>query len=86
MDNPGARVIIAFVLSLVIIYVSARIVGEENKAKWFKKRTKYTVFTRRGFLGETLHFGHPITKEGYYVMGGMFAAIIILSYVIIFMI
>lgn len=86
LANPGARVIIAFLLSLVIIYVVAKMVGETNKEKWFKKRTKFTVFTRRGFLGETLHFGHPVTKEGYFVMIAMFSLIIAISYLIIFVI
>lgn len=84
MANPGARVILAFILSLFIILAVSKYVGEEKKAKWFKKRTKYTLFTRRGFLGEALHFGHPVTREGYIVMFGMFGLIIGLSYLIIF--
>lgn len=84
--NPGARVIVSFLLSLVIIYVAAKMTGEENKAKWFKKRTKFSIFTRRGFLGDTLHFGHPVTKEGYYIMLSMFGLILVMSYTIIFVI
>ena len=46
------------------IIAGARIIGSENKARWFKRRTKYTFFNRRGVFGEYMNFGYPRTWQG----------------------
>lgn len=75
---------ISFLLSLIIIYLTAKIIGQEKKARWFKKRQQNGIFNRRGFLGETLHFGYPCTVEGFIVMMIMFIVIFGISYALIF--
>lgn len=58
------RIFIMFVLAFILFTVVGIIIGNERKAKWFKKRTKYTLFTRRSILSEFIHFGRPCTWEG----------------------
>lgn len=50
--------------ALIVFFITAHIIGQERKHAWFQKRTKYSFFNRRGFIGESLHFGYPKTKEG----------------------
>ncbi|WP_378956718.1 hypothetical protein [Pelosinus sp. sgz500959] len=78
------RIIISFVTSLAIIYIIAKIIGEERKAQWFKKRTKSNIFTRRGFLGDTWNFGVPYRWQGFMVVFFMFGIIGLVSYAVIF--
>ena len=54
----------------------------ERKSQWFQRRTKYSWFNRRGFLGEALLFGYPKTIEGYGVTFLMACAISIVGYVL----
>ena len=58
------RALITFVGAFFYIFLIARLIGTENKAKWFKRRTRYTFFTRRGILGEYINFGYPVTWQG----------------------
>lgn len=78
------RILSAFFTALVIIYVTAKILGEERKTRWFKKRTRSNIFTRRGALGETWNFGVPRKWQGFVVSFLMFGIIGIVSYVMIF--
>lgn len=78
------RVMISVVVSLVIIFVTARVIGSERKAEWFQKRRKYSFFNRRGFAGEVFHFGYPRTWQGAVVALLMFGTIGLAGYVIIF--
>lgn len=84
MEEQGMRVIAAFLVSLVVVYITAKIVGEENKARWFKKRQQTSFLNRRGFLGESLNFGYPRTWQGAAVFAAMFGIIGVVSYIIIF--
>ena len=59
------KILICFVWAFIVFFITALIIGAEGKAKWFQQRTKYSWFNRRGFLGETLLFGYPKTREGY---------------------
>ncbi|MDT8902281.1 hypothetical protein [Anaeroselena agilis] len=87
MHEPQAEMVIAaFFAGLVIIYAFACAIGEENKARWFKKREQKGIFNRRGFLGDKWHFGHPRTWQGVAVMVAMYALIIVVGYIIIFVI
>jgi len=79
--DQAVWVITSFLNALIIIYMTARWVGEERKARWFKKRQKITFFTRRGPLGEAWHFGVPRTWQGFAVAIAMYGAIGLLSYV-----
>lgn len=66
-----ARIIQVFVGAFFYIFMIAKAVGSENKAKWFKRRMKYTFFNKRGIFGEYINFGYPITWQGV----GIFVAI-----------
>ncbi len=78
------RIMTAFVLSFVLLAIVSQVIGEERKAKWFKKRTRYTVFTRRSVIGECMHFGRPCTWEGLAVFLGTFGSIFSFGYWYIF--
>ena len=56
-----ARIIQVFVGAFFYIFMIAKAVGSENKAKWFKRRMKYTFFNKRGMFSYT-----PIIKESIY--------------------
>ena len=76
------KILICFVWAFIVFFITALIIGNEGKAKWFQRRTKYTWFNRRGFLGEALFFGYPKTKEGYGITFMMACAISIVSYLV----
>jgi hypothetical protein len=78
------RFLMAFGISLLIIYMTAKLLGEERKALWFKKRQRTTIFTRRGLLGEVCHFGVPCKWQGAVTMLVMFGIIGIISYMLVF--
>lgn len=59
------RLFIMFIFSFLLFTFTGILIGNERKAKWFKKRTKYSIFTRRSIIGEFIHFGRPYTLEGY---------------------
>lgn len=80
------RILSAFALALGIIYLTAKLIGEEKKAAWFRKRQCTTIFTRRGFLGETWNFGLPLTWQGVAAVCGMYGVIALLSYIVVFII
>ena len=58
------RLFTVFAIAFVIIIITARIIGSERKARWFKRRTNYTLLNRRGIFGEYLNFGYPRTWQG----------------------
>ena len=76
------KILICFVWAFIVFFITALIIGNEGKAKWFQRRTKYTWFNRRGFLGEALFFGYPKTKEGYGITFWMASAISIVGYIL----
>ena len=82
--EQAARIIAIFILSLGFIYMVAKIIGEERKTKWFKRRTKSTIFTRRGFLGDTWNFGVPYGWQGFAVFFFMYGVIGVVGYFVIF--
>ena len=57
-----ARIIQVFVGAFFYIFMIAKAVGSENKAKWFKRRMKYTFFNKRGIFGEYINFGYSPDK------------------------
>lgn len=67
-----ARVIQVFIGAFFYIFLIAKAVGAENKAKWFKRRMKYTFFNKRGIFGEYINFGYPTTWEGSWVFLSLF--------------
>ncbi len=75
-------VISSFISGMVIIYLTARIVGNERKTLWFRKREKFNFFTKRGFLGDRLNFGVPRCWQGFAVSLAMVAAISLSSCII----
>lgn len=76
------KILICFIWAFIVFFITALIIGNEGKAKWFQRRTKYTWFNRRGFLGEALFFGYPKTKEGYGITFLMAFAISIVGYIL----
>lgn len=82
--EQAVRVISVFILSLGFIYIIAKLIGEERKGKWFKKRTRSNIFTRRGFLGDTWNFGIPYRWQGFAVFFFMYGIIGIVGYLVIF--
>jgi predicted permease len=58
------RIGVTFVFAFCLFALIAQIIGEERKARWFKKRERYSFFTRRGALGDFINFGYPRTLEG----------------------
>lgn len=81
----AARSIMAFIASLGIIFLTARILGEQRKAAWFKKREKSNLFTRRGFLGDSWNFGVPRNWQGVLVALWMVGSISLIGYGIVFL-
>lgn len=81
--SPLGKLITSFVAAIVIVLLTSLYVGEEKKAQWFRKRTKYSWFLRRGILGEIFHFGYPCTVKGYLVTLIMFLLICITSFLIV---
>jgi len=77
------KIILAFSLGIAIIYLTALLLGNDNKEKWFKKRQKISIFNRRGMLGESCHFGYPCTWQGLIVTIAMYGIIGIFGYGII---
>ena len=73
------RLFTVFFLSFFIIFITARLVGSERKALWFKRRTKYTLLNRRGIFGEYMNFGYPRTWQGLLVALGMYGLIFIIA-------
>ena len=76
------KILICFVWAFIVFLVTALIIGVEHKSQWFQRRTKYSWFNRRGFLGEALFFGYPKTKEGYGITFLMASAICIVGYIL----
>lgn len=76
-DIIVTRSIQCFVACFIIFAVVAKILGPERKAKWFKRREKYTFFNRRGVFGEFMNYGYPRTWQGLILaivmVGGMLA-------------
>lgn len=59
-----SRLFVVVIISFIMFYVTVKVIGPENKEKWFKKRQKYTFFNRRGIFGEDINFGYPRTWQG----------------------
>ena len=78
------RVFYVMVGALVYIYLVAALVGAERKAKWFRKRKKYTFFNRRGIFGEDINFGYPICWQGVLVFIAIMGPILGVGYWYIF--
>ncbi|MDU7787834.1 MAG: hypothetical protein E7J72_05355 [Veillonella sp.] len=50
------KILICFIWAFIVFFITALIIGNKGKAKWFQQRTKYSWFNRRGFLGEICHW------------------------------
>ena len=57
------KILICFIWAFIVFFITALIIGNEKKAKWFQRRTKYTWFNSRGFLGE--YYSLAISIVGY---------------------
>ncbi|MUU07201.1 MAG: hypothetical protein EP149_05770 [Phascolarctobacterium sp.] len=79
-----ARIIQVFVGAFFYIFMIAKAVGSENKAKWFKRRMSYTFFNRRGIFGEYINFGYPVTWQGAIVFLAIYGVIFGFGYWYVF--
>jgi hypothetical protein len=79
------KIATCFGLSFILFAAVSKIIGEERKSRWFRKRTKYSFFTRRSFVGEFIHYGYPCTIEGFGVFLGLMAVVFSFSYWYIFL-
>jgi len=79
-----ARIFTVFAFALGLFAITAQVMGRERKEKWFRKRTKYTLFTRRSIIGEFVHYGYPCTLEGGMVFVFLFASVFSFGYWYIF--
>jgi predicted permease len=50
------RALIMLLVAFIVCFATAKIIGKENKERWFKKRTNYTMLNRRGIFGEYINF------------------------------
>lgn len=82
--EQAARIILLFFIVLVITFITSKIIGEERKTQWFKKRQRNSFFTRRGMLGEACCFGVPCKWQGLAVVFLMLGSIGIISYLLLF--
>ena len=82
MFSIEMKILICFLWSLIVFLCASLMMGEERKAQWFQKRTRYSFFNRRGIVSEVLHFGYPSTKEGY----GIAALIMLLIGIVIYVV
>ncbi|MPN06761.1 hypothetical protein SDC9_154018 [bioreactor metagenome] len=82
--EQASRIILAFGMGILIVFLTAKLIGEERKARWFKKRKRVTIFTRRGLLGEACHFGVPCKWQGVLVSLTMFGVIGLIGYFLVF--
>ena len=62
--------------AIVVMFISARLMGYERKTKWFKRREKYSFFNRRGIIGEDINFGYPRTWQGMLIALGLYGVIL----------
>ena len=79
------RILQVFIGAFFYIFIVAKLIGHENKAKWFKRRMKYTFFNRRGIFGEYINFGYPITWQGICVFFAIYGVIFGFGYWYVFM-
>lgn len=83
-EQQVVKLLISFIISLFIVFVTAKIIGEERKVQWFKKRKQSGFFSRRGSWGESCHFGYPCKWQGFVVAFLMTGSIGIVVYVLFF--
>lgn len=83
-EQQVVKLLISFIISLVIVFITAKIIGEERKIQWFKKRKQSRFFSRRGFGGECCHFGYPCKWQGLVVTFLMTGSISIIVCFILF--
>jgi hypothetical protein len=78
------RIFTVFLFAFVLCALTSRLLGAERKDQWFRKRTKFSFFTRRSFLGEFIHFGYPCTWQGVMVFAVLIGAVFGIGYLYIF--
>ncbi|MEG1726569.1 MAG: hypothetical protein RR089_04705 [Acidaminococcaceae bacterium] len=82
--EASKKIIQIFLASFFYIFFVAKLIGTENKMKWFKRRERYTFFTRRGIFGEYINFGYPICWQGAAVFLAIYGVIIGVGYWYVF--
>lgn len=80
-----SRIIQVFFGAFFYIFFVAKLIGPERKMNWFKRRTKYTFFNKRGIFGEYINFGYPICWQGILVFLAIYGVIFGFGYWYIFL-
>ena len=80
------RALIMLLVAFIVCFATAKIIGKENKERWFNKRTNYTMLNRRGIFGEYINFGYPRTLMGLLVTFIMFLIIFGGGYLYLFIV
>lgn len=70
------RLFLIVAIAFIMFYATVKVIGPENKEKWFKKRKKYTFFNRRGIFGEDINFGYPRTWQGMLIALALYGIIL----------
>lgn len=83
-DMYVQRIFIMFIFAFILFTIVGLAIGSERKAKWFKKRTKYSFFNRRSIISEFIHFGRPCTWEGLVITIAMLGFILGFGYWFVF--
>lgn len=78
----ATKIFIAVFVAFFTFFITGKIIGSERKALWFRKRKRYSIFTKRGPIGEVVHFGYPCTKQGVVVTILMLICIALSSLII----
>lgn len=80
-----SRIIQVFFGAFFYIFLVAKLIGPERKMNWFKRRTKYTFFNKRGIFGEYINFGYPICWQGILVFLAIYGVIFGFGYWYVFL-
>ncbi len=76
------KILICFIWAFIVFFITALIIGNEGKAKWFQRELNILGLIAEVFLGEALLFGYPKTREGYGITFLMASAISIVGYIL----
>ncbi len=77
-----SQIFLSLAVAILIAWGIAIYIGEVNKAKWFRKRKKFSILGKRGAFGDVVHFGYPCTIQGAFVTIVMLTLMVLSTYLI----
>lgn len=63
------KLLICFIVAL-LTSITIRFILKDKREQWFKRSANRSVINQRGFIGQWLALGYPVTKQGYLVLSG----------------